>query len=345
MQTSDAIAAKPSFGWAVIGPGAIAGQFAQAIAGVAGTHVAAVWGRDVERAHRFARQQGLDSGCVCARLSDMLALDTVDCVYIATSHQAHAAFAEQALRAGKPVVCEKPLTPHLRATQALLALSHAQGLFMMEALWTRFLPVYQCVGQWLQQGLIGPLRSVQSAFCFPAAFDARSRLFNPELAGGALLDIGIYNVAMTRWAIQQCFPENTPALSARHVHASLAPTGVDMSVVGQWQFGATLDAQFVCALDRLAGDALELQGEKGAIRVPDRFWRAESAVLCRPGQADEWLHLPHRVNGFEYEIEEAMRCVRSGLLENPLMPHRESLALAAELDALRALAGVRYPFE
>ncbi|MBV8123937.1 MAG: Gfo/Idh/MocA family oxidoreductase [Pelomonas sp.] len=344
MQLTSPLESTRNFGWAIIGPGAIAGQFAQAVAGVADAHVAAVWARDIDRARRFAMQQGLSTGCVCATLSDMLALDSVDCVYIATSHQAHAVFAEQALRAGKPVVCEKPLTPNLQATQALLALSRAQGLFMMEALWTRCLPVYQHIGQWLRQSLIGPLRSVQSAFCFPAAFDAQSRLFNPELAGGALLDIGIYNVAMTRWAVEQGHGAGLE-VSARHVQASLAPTGVDMSVAGQLQFGDRVSAQFVCALDRLAGDALELHGDKGCIRVPDRFWRAEAAVLSRPGQADEWLRLPHRVNGFEYEIEEAMRCIRGGLLESPLMPHRESLALAGELDALRALAGVRYPFE
>jgi predicted dehydrogenase len=214
------------------------------------------------------------------------------------------------------------------------------------------LPLYQHVSVWLREQSIGPLRGVQSSFCFAAAFDARSRLFDPALAGGALLDIGIYNLSMTRWALQQAWGA-CPEPVQLQAHGRIAPTGVDQAVAASLVFeggaaGArpdTLVAHMLCAFDAQADNCLRIQGERGHIEIGPNFWQATRAVLHRQGQAAEVLELPFQINGFEGEIIETMRCVRAGQVQSAVMPHAETLATLAWMDQLRAQLGVHYPFE
>jgi predicted dehydrogenase len=335
---------RGSFGWAIIGPGGIANAFADAVENLDNTHVAAIWGRSRDQAARFAARLPGSRPRTFASLDDLLADPEIDAVYVATTHDAHLEFAGRALRAGKPVICEKPLTPSHASSRELVELARARNVFLMEALWTRFLPVYARVEEWLRSDAIGAVKSIHSAFCFAEPFNPASRLFDPERAGGALLDIGIYNLAMTRWVLSRIHGK-CPRIVARSFIHACAPTGVDMSVSGQYQFECGTDAQFTCALDRIGDNALRIFGTKGAIVIPDKFWQADNARLYRAREAPVHIVLPHRVNGFEFEIEEAIRCVRAGLLESPTMPHGESLALAQWLDDARNEIGVRYPFE
>lgn len=333
--------------WAIVGPGRIAHRFAQAVAALPDAQLVAVQGRDGAHAQAFAQQYSTPGQApvgVFANLENLLAQDDVDAVYVATPHALHGAAVQAALLAGKPVLCEKPLVPNLAQGQALVQLAQQRRLFLMEALWTRFLPIYAQVGSWLGQQAIGPLRSLQSSFCFHAAYDANSRLFNPALAGGALLDIGIYNLSVTRWVLQQAWgscPEPTRWL----VNGRLAPTGVDIEVAATLVFEGGLSAQFICALDAAADNALTIHGEGGYIQLPHNFWQATRAVLQRTGQPPVVVDAPFAINGFEGEIVEAMRCIRAGLVESPVMPHSESLATLAWMDQLRGALGVRYPGE
>jgi predicted dehydrogenase len=214
----------------------------------------------------------------------------------------------------------------------------------MEALWTRFLPIYAQVHEWLRSGAIGKVNAIQSSFCFPIPYDPTSRLFNAALAGGALLDIGIYNVAMTRWVLEAALGA-CPDPVSMHAEGVLAPTGVDQRSSSMIVFPAGVVSQFVCAFDSQADNALRIFGDAGFISVPQRFWEATEAVLSRPHRQLETAFVPFRINGFEEEIEETMRCVRAGLTESPRMPHAETLAIIGCLDELRRQLGVRYPFE
>lgn len=340
----------PSFNWALVGPGRIAHRFAEAVTGIPGARLRAVVGRDAARAAEFAaRWAAPQSGTELAAVLDDPA---VDAVYIATPHAQHGEPIRACLQAGKPVLCEKPLVPHGALGRELVALARARGVFLMEAVWTRFLPAYALAGGWLREGRIGALRAIQSSFCFPAPFDPRSRLFDPALAGGALLDIGIYNLTATRWALQtQQPPGGTCSEPLQlHLHGELAPSGVDRRVTGTYLFPGGISSQFVCGLDGWADNSLRLYGELGTITLPSPFWGAAEAwlQLGRPGveaHPPERAAAPHRINGFEYEIEEAMRCIRAGLVESPLLPHDETLAVLAWMDEIRARLGVRYPFE
>lgn len=337
----------PDFAWALIGPGSIAHRFADAVQRLPGTRLHSVCGRDPLRAAAFARQwscEGKPAPVVARDLSVLLDDDRIDAVYIATPHASHAEGIRRCLEAGKAVLCEKPLVTHLPQAQALVALSRDRDVFLMEALWTRFLPVYGTVRRWLASGAIGAVQSIQSSFCFTAPFDPHSRLFDPALAGGTLLDIGIYNVAMTRWVLESQLGA-CPPVEHLGAQAVLAPTGVDQRVAATLVFHGGAVAQFVCAVDGHADNALHISGERGHIELRGNFWEATEAGLYRPGLPPEQAHAPLRINGFEGEIEETMHCVRAGLIESPTMPHAETLAIVASLDALRRAIGVHYPFE
>ena len=338
------------FRWAVIGPGKIARRFAAAVRGLedtAGSRLHAVYARDLAKASAFAKEWQPATGPEPIASDDIAALlanPDVDGIYIATPHAQHGEFIRAALLAGKPVLCEKPLVPTHAEGEELVALARQQGVFLMEAVWTRFLPVYDILAGWLREQRIGELRGIQSSFCFPATYDPNSRNFNPALAGGALLDIGIYNITVSRWVLEQAMGA-CPPLQSITASGLLAPTGVDTRVNATLNFPGGLAAQFICAFDTSSENALHILGSHGRIVLPLNFHQAEEALLMRDGEAPERVAAPHRINGFEGEIEEAQRCIRAGALESPHISHAETLTTLAWMDEIRRQLGVRYPFE
>ena len=334
-----------SFGWAVIAPGRIARRFAAAVTAVEGSRVVAVYGRDRLRAEAFAREHCASfAPSATDDLAALLADPQLDGVYIATPHAQHGEFIRAALLAGKPVLCEKPLVPSRKEGEALVALARERNVFLMEAVWTRFLPAYEQLGRWLREQAIGPLRGLQSSFCFPSVYDPTSRNFAPELAGGSLLDLGIYNLTVTRWVMEQALGA-CPEPIAIQAAGPLAPTGVDMRVHGQIVFPGGLASQFVCAFDTSSDNALIIQGERGRITLPYGFHGAEELRLQRHGEEVEIVKAPFKFNGFEGEIEEAQRCIRAGKIESSTISHAETLTTLGWMDEIRRQLGVVYPFE
>jgi predicted dehydrogenase len=336
-----------SFSWAVIGPGAIAHRFAEAVHRSDGMHLELVQGRGLARASEFARKWTLDGAATIRAtdsLDEVLADDRVDGVYIATPHAFHADAVRAALFAKKPVLCEKPMVTDARAAEALVVLARGQNTFLMEAVWTRFLPLYEIVAGWLRAGEIGAIRSMQSSFCFNARFDPTSRLFDPAQAGGALLDIGIYNLTVTRIAMQAAFGA-CPEVEHIDARATLAPTGVDQRLHTTLHFANGVASQFVCAIDSEADNRFRIFGERGVIETEWGFWQATRATLTRTREAPIEIHRPFRVNGFEYEIEAAVRAIREGRIECDRVPHSETIAVLRWMDQVREKVGLRYPFD
>jgi predicted dehydrogenase len=339
--------ARPDFRWGLVGPGRIAHRFAEAAQRLPSCALVAVSGRDPARAAAFAGRwtvAGRPAVAVAAALPEMLQRGDVEAVYVATPHAFHGDAVRACLDAGVPVLCEKPLVPCAAQARPLLALARERGVFLMEALWTRFLPVYDEVARWLQQGVIGEVRAVQSSFAFHLPFRPHDRCFDPAQAGGALLDIGIYNLALTRWVLEQA-QGRCPGLRSVHAEAVLTPGGVDQRLTAQLHFEGGASAQMFCAFDSHADNGLRIRGERGHIVLPVAFWQATRAELHLAGAAVEFVERPFEINGFEGEISEAMRCVRAGEVESTRMPHAESLALVETMDLIRRQVGVRYPFE
>ena len=334
------------FAWAIVGPGAIAKKFAEAINALPDTYLHAVCGRDLNRAKHFAHDCSGDDNIAYATtdLQALLKDQRIDGIYIATPHSHHADIVRSCLLAGKPVLCEKPMVPTLALAQELVALAQERQVFLMEALWTRFLPIYAVIGDWLKEKKIGKIHAIQSSFCFSCEYDANSRLFDPTLAGGSLLDIGIYNLAVTRWVLEMAFGACPEPISLK-ADGLLAPSGVDQRVTGTIIFPEAVCSQFICAFDSTASNAMHIIGERGSITLPREFNSATQAILQLSGDQPQVMDAAMRINGFEGEIEEAMRCIRAGLIESPQMPHSETLAIVRWMDELRSQIGVRYPFE
>jgi predicted dehydrogenase len=329
---------KQIFTWGVIGPGGIANRFAAALAAVPGARLAAVFARDAAKGQAYAEQWKRDGepARVTTALADLLADPAIDAVYIATPHSHHGEYVRAALEAGKPVLCEKPLVTSLEEGQELIALARAKGVFLMEAVWTRFLPAYDLAGRLLRDGAIGELRAMQSSFCFTGPADLAHRCWNPALAGGSLWDIGIYNLVVTRWVLQQFHGGVCPEPLSIDVAATLAPTGVDASVTATLHFPGGITSQFRCGFDASSVNAFEALGAKAGLRFPVDFWGSEQVELVTRKAPAQRFDAPHVINGFEGEIAEAQACIRAGLPESPRMPHEETLGLLRWSDAIRA---------
>jgi predicted dehydrogenase len=321
--------------WGLVAPGWIARKFARDLRVAEGGRLYAVAGRDSGRAREFAAEFGAERAL--DNVAELAADPKVDIVYVASPHSAHFEAASLLLEAGKAVLCEKPITVNAEQTRKLIELSRANGVLLMEAMWTRCLPVYSRVRAWLDEGRIGKPLLVSSAFCIRAPQDPGNRWFNPALAGGGLLDVGVYNMAISQFVMGRKPVE----VSAT---AKFAETGVDELLSASLRYEHGGIAQFVCGLNATFDNALVIGGEKGFIRVPSCFMSAEEAALHVDGKI-QIVREPLRGEGFEYEIEEAMRCHRAGAIESPLIPHADSLATMETMDEIRRMIGLRYPFE
>lgn len=341
--------------WAVVGPGRIAKAFVQALRSLPDAELVAVCGRDAARTEAFAREvtpAGIALPDVCTDLATRLARGDIHAVYVATPHSQHAEAVTTALRAGCGVLCEKSLTPDRAQAEPLVALARDRGLFLMEAVWTRFLPAYAQVKRWMDEGAIGSLRGIQSSFCFPLPFDPANRLYDPARAGGALLDVGIYNLTATRWALQQALG-HVPEPVAMDVHGELAPSGVDRHVAATLHFrgglsgglSGAITSQFMCGFAQRSDNSLRLMGDAGCIVLPHHFWMAQRVELHQGFGPPVVVDTPFACNGLEGEISEAMRCMRAGLVESPAMSLDESLATLGWMDQMRARLGVQYAWE
>jgi len=336
-----------TFNWAVIGPGRIAHRFAEAVNGTDNTAISWVIGRDLNRADAFSQQWSRaahPAARASTTIAEALAADNIDCVYIATPHSFHADAIRQCLLAGKPVLCEKPLVTDAATARELIALARAQQTFLMEAVWTRFLPIYAEISGWLRTNAIGRVRAMQSTFCFNAPFDATSRVYDPLQAGGALLDIGIYNLTVTRWVMAQAFGV-CPLVNNINANAVIGPTGVDHRLAATLNFTNAVTSQFVCSVESAGENTFQIIGEKGTININKYFSAAETATLNRTGEDALTVKKPWRINGFEGEIDEVIRCIYAGKIESDVMPHDETLKTLEWMDEVRQMVGVRYPFD
>jgi predicted dehydrogenase len=336
-----------NFRWAIIGPGRIAHRFAEAVTKTDNTHITVVQGRDAGRTRAFADAWTYDGAPIIRATSDIddvLNAPDVDGVYIASPHAFHADAIRRCLIAGKAVLCEKPLVTDAPTAQALIELSRLHNIFLMEAVWTRFLPIYGVVRDWLQSNKIGAVKSMQSSFCFNAPWDPTSRLFDPAQAGGSLLDIGIYNLNVTRWVMQTAFG-NCPEPDRIAAFAKMGSTGVDHSVSAMIHFPGGVTSQFICSIESAGENTFQIHGERGTIIIDKYFSAATRATLSRTNEDAITIERPWRVNGFEGEIEETMRLVATGKIQSEIMPHEETLQTLVWMDQMRRDIGLRYPFE
>ena len=322
-----------NFRWGVIGPGRIARQFAVDMKVVEGADVYAV--ASLSGAEKFVHDFEVP---VAYDSYEALVQDPkVDGIYIATPHSFHFENAQLCLQAGKAVLCEKPLTVNARQAQSLVKLANENQVFLMEALWTRYLPLYTEVRKLLDEEVIGEIVAMQSTFCFKSIKDKNQRWLNPELAGGTLLDLGIYPISVSQWVMG----DNPVEIQSQ---AALGSTGVDIVLAANLKYASGAISQFTTSFIHKARNDFAIYGTKGNIILDEPFWGGKKGAVTA-GARHLHLDRPFRSYGFEYEIEEAVRCIREGRLESPSMTHADSLANLQLMDTIREQVGVEYPFE
>ena len=321
--------------WGILGTGRIAGDFATGLAALEDAELVAVGSRTQESADRFAERFDIPHR---HPTYDALAADPdVDIIYIATPHTLHKENTITCLRAGKGVLCEKPFAINSAEAQEMIDCARASGGFLMEAMWTRFLPHIREMARRISDGQIGDIRLIQADFCYRAPLNPERRTFNPELGGGALLDVGVYPISLAHHLLGE------PARIASLAH--LGETGVDelAGILFQYDDGAL--AVLSTAVRASTPQTLVISGTQGEIRTHDRWWAPAGFTISRDGHEAETV-LPATVgNGWNYEAAACGRCLREGLTEHELMPLDETLAIMRLMDGLRADWGLRYPME
>jgi predicted dehydrogenase len=322
--------------WGIIGTGFIANKFAEALQILPDAELVAVGSRAADTAKKFAKAFGIPHP---HSSYEKLAKDPdVDVVYIATPHPFHMENTILCLKAGKAVLCEKPFAVNASQAQQMTDVARTEKLFLMEAMWTRFLPIIVKVREWLANELIGRVWMVTADFGFRADWNPKHRLFNPQLGGGALLDIGVYCVSMSSMVFDQ-----PPAKITGMAH--MGQTGVDEQSAMILGYGDGQLAVLSCAVRTQTPQQALIVGTKGMIRIHSPFWSATTTTISIEGKENETIRMPFESNGFEYEAREVMKCLRTGKPESDIMPLNETLSIVKTMDEIRAQWGLKYPME
>ena len=319
--------------WGILGTGAIAHQFARALNSLPDAEIAAVGSRSHAAADAFAREFGIPRAY--GSYSRLAADAGVDIVYIATPHAMHRDNSALCLEQGKAVLCEKPFAINRAQADDVIQLARARRLFVMEAMWTRFLPAVRKATRWIAEGAIGDVRMVQASFGFR---DDSPALFDPRLGGGSLLDVGVYPITLAHLAFGSS-PDRIQSL------ATLGRNGVDEQAGILLGFPGGGIAVLSSAIQTETPQDAYILGTAGKIQLHAPFWAATRVSHVPEHGAPETLDFPHSCNGYEYEAIEAQRCVREGRIESELMPHDTTLKIMDTLDTLRRQWGLIYPME
>lgn len=322
--------------WGILSTGRIAGIFATGLRAATGAELVAVGSRSQASADRFADEYGIPRRHASY---EALASDPeVDVIYVATPHPGHKDAALTCLAGGKAVLCEKPLTLNYGEAEELIGAAHKADLFLMEAMWPRFRPPYVKVREIIANGEIGEVNYVTATIGWKSGFDPKSRLFDPELGGGALLDGGVYPVSFASMLLGA--PDQVAGA------AIIGETGVDeIATIALGHPNGSAAALGVTIRSNPVSIAT-IVGTEGKILVDHDFHRPVSFTVWRDGQDPEAFDYPlTEGNGYQYEAMEVGRCLREGLKESPIMPHAESLTIMKTMDTLRAQWGIRYPQE
>ena len=314
--------------WGILGTGGIAHTFAEDLRLTDSGVVGAVGSRNQDNADRFADEFGIEARH--PSYESLVADTTVDVIYVATPHPLHRENAIMALRAGKPVLVEKPFAMNAEAAAEIVAVAREENLFAMEAMWTRFLPHVAQIREWLAARALGELVTVTADHgqWFPE--DPKSRLFAPELGGGALLDLGIYPVSFASMILG---PPN-------RIAAVIDPafTGVDAQTSMVFGYEAGAQAVLTCTLRAKTPTRASIVGTKARIEIDGDFYApATVTLLPRDGEPTQ-IESTHDGRGLRHQADEVARRLTAGDLESPLMPLDESIAIMKTMDEVQAQA-------
>lgn len=320
-------------GWGIMGPGAISRKFAEDLLGSKNAELTAVVSRSRDKAEQFARDFQIPH--VYDEYEAFVQDENIDIVYIGTLHPMHREGMLLCLRAGKAVLCEKPFTMNAKEAEEVIKVARDNDTFVMEAMWTRFLPPIAETRKWLAEGQIGEVKMVTANFGFHAGWNPNSRVLDKRLGGGALLDAGIYPVSFA----SMVFGKQPERISS---HAYIGKTGVDEYFSALFEYeGGQQTALLTAGVQLKQSNDAFIYGSKGYIHLPE-FLFSRTAYLHRQDEVVIEFNNDRQARGMIFEAEEAMACLREGRKESKIMPLDETHEIMQTLDALREQWGLEY---
>lgn len=320
--------------WGILGAGKIANKFASDLRWVEGATLRAIASQDKSKGEQFAQAYNIP---IVYNTYESLATSTeVDVIYVATPHGFHHKHAMLLLSHGKAVLCEKAFALNSRQVNEMVELATRKKIFLMEAFWTRFIPQFEMIKSMIDRGDIGEIKLIQADFGFRAPAPLAQRLFDPELGGGSLLDIGIYPVFLTTALLGKPI--------AIHALATNYSSGVDEQIVVNMKFPngalAVLSSTFAADTPTEA----VIAGTEGRIHMKNRFHNPVGTIEFVKGK-DELHHIDVRREegyGYQFEARHVSDCLRKGLIQSPVFSLHDSVLLMETLDAIRKAAGIHY---
>jgi len=327
---------SPPIRWGVIAPGGIAHAFASAVKNETPSCISAVGSRSIERAKEFANKFNKDSEVRAYGSYEELVLDEeIDAVYVASPHSEHLAHVSLALNAGKPVLVEKAFTQNAKQARQIVELARAKNLLLVEAMWTRFLPHIDVVRQIVESGELGEIEVIIADHGQAMNFPPEHRLQNPALAGGALLDMGIYPLSFMHMVLG--IPDSFNAV------ATMTKTGVDetLSATLQWK-----SAHGVLNTSQKAKTptTATISGSKARIELPHNFYQPNEVHLIYT-DGTILQSRPEAAAGLAYQAAEFARLLKTDAVESSYITHDDSISIMEIMDQMRAQVGVIYPGE
>lgn len=320
--------------FAILAPGGIAHKMAEAVSGLKEVERYAVASRDLGRAKAFADQWGFEKAY--GSYEEMLQDPQVELVYVATPHSHHYQYTKMCLEHGKHVLVEKAFTVNAAQAKELIELSREKGVLLAEAIWTRYMPSRKMIDDLLESGVIGTVTSLSAnlGYILPHV----PRLQEPELAGGALLDLGVYPINFALMAFHGQISKVTST-------AVLSPKGID------WRNSITLtfdDGKIAILFSDMLSQSDRqgvINGDKGYLEVQNINNCEEIRVFDLDRKMVARYEVPEQINGYEYEVMACMKAIQEGKIECEEMPHSETLRVMELMDSIRADWGMKYPCE
>lgn len=325
---------------AILGAGSIARSMAKTLRGMKANgrpvELYAVASRDLARARAFAEAEGFERAY--GSYEDMVRDDAVELVYVATPHSLHAQHMRLCIEHGRPVLCEKAFTGNARQAEDVLSLAEKKGIFVTEAIWTRYMPSREIVNNLIANGAIGRPMMLMANLGY--AIQHHERIRRPELAGGALLDLGVYTLNFA----SMVFGDDVERMDSS---VAMMETGVDHTESMTLYYRNGRVAQLTSTALAATNRCCQIYGDKGYLTVdnvnnPQVIELYDTSYSRIPVQT---IQVPQQITGYEYEVEACLRALEQGALECPEMPHAETLHMMRVMDALRAQWGMRYPFD
>lgn len=316
-----------------MGLGKIANKFVSDLLQVEDTTLQGVASRDLDKARQFSVKYGAINHY--GSYEELATDPTIDVIYVATPHVFHFENTMLCLKNGKSVLCEKPIGMNANEVAAMITEAKAQQLFLMEGMWTRFIPATEKLIQLLNDQVIGELISVHADFGFKGDFNLEGRVYNKKLGGGSLLDIGIYPIYLSLLAL------GTP--SRIQATARMMETDVDSYCAMLFDYDNSRKAVLECTFESDTPTEAFIYGSNGSLKLHTRFHHTQKITWYQGKEMKEVFDLPYEGNGYGYEIEEANKCVRNRSLESQKLPHLMSMNLSTVMDRVRKEIGLVYP--